>query len=217
MLFARIFRDIDVFYPLRSILDIHKLKSYIFRGGIEKALRPYLWKYLLNYLRWENTDEENRLLIRSRTDRYYALKRQWENLDDDQVSRFGDFKHRRDLIWKDVARTDRSHPFFSRSNDKNLKLLKDILTTYVMYDFDLGYVQGMSDILAPILLVMENEVDAFWCFVGLMDRVVSSKGAFELLVIASELRDGPEAHSRTAIELEAPNRHYQPQACQLFR
>ena len=29
----------------------------------------------------------------------------------------------------------------------------------------------MSDLLAPILFVMQNEVDAFWCFVGYMDRV----------------------------------------------
>ena len=36
-----------------------------------------------------------------------------------------------------------------------------------------GYVQGMSDLLAPILVVMENEVDAFWCFAGLMELVVS--------------------------------------------
>lgn len=36
-----------------------------------------------------------------------------------------------------------------------------------------GYVQGMSDLLSPVLVVMENEVDAFWCFAGLMERVVS--------------------------------------------
>ncbi len=31
------------------------------------------------------------------------------------------------------------------------------------------YCQGMSDLLAPILLAMDgNEVDAFWCFAGLM-------------------------------------------------
>jgi hypothetical protein len=33
------------------------------------------------------------------------------------------------------------------------------------------FFQGMSDLLAPILYVMQNEVDAFWCFVGFMDRV----------------------------------------------
>lgn len=36
-----------------------------------------------------------------------------------------------------------------------------------------GYVQGMSDLLAPILLIMDNETDSFWCFVGLMNMVVS--------------------------------------------
>jgi len=31
----------------------------------------------------------------------------------------------------------------------------------------------MSDLLSPILYVMENEVDAFWCFVSFMDQMVS--------------------------------------------
>lgn len=51
--------------------------------------------------------------------------------------------------------------------------MRDLLMTYCMYDFDLGYVQGMSDFLAPIMVVMNDEVDAFWAFVGLMKRVVS--------------------------------------------
>lgn len=35
----------------------------------------------------------------------------------------------------------------------------------------LGYVQGMNDLLSPILIVMDDEVDAFWTFVGLMSRM----------------------------------------------
>lgn len=40
-----------------------------------------------------------------------------------------------------------------------------------------GYVQGMSDLLSPILAVMENEHDSFWCFVGLMNMI---KDRFEV-------------------------------------
>lgn len=32
----------------------------------------------------------------------------------------------------------------------------------------------MSDLLAPLLLVIEDEADTFWCFKGYMDLVVQS-------------------------------------------
>ena len=32
----------------------------------------------------------------------------------------------------------------------------------------------MSDLLSPILFIMDDEADAFWCFVGFMDMVVST-------------------------------------------
>ena len=32
----------------------------------------------------------------------------------------------------------------------------------------------MSDLLSPILFLMENEVEAFWCFAGFMEKLVRS-------------------------------------------
>ncbi|XXG43323.1 hypothetical protein AAC387_Pa01g3383 [Persea americana] len=45
-----------------------------------------------------------------------------------------------------------------------------ILEAYALYDPEIGYCQGMSDLLAPIITVMEEDYDAFWCFVGFMRK-----------------------------------------------
>ncbi|KAI6183616.1 hypothetical protein M3Y97_00507600 [Aphelenchoides bicaudatus] len=168
--------DEKVFNDFRGkdgvITDSHALKSLIFRGGIEKSLRPLLWKYLLGYYDWKKTSEENQLKRKQLSDDYYRMKLQWVTLTNDQESRFADFRDRKALIEKDVQRTDRSHSYFR--NEQNLDLMKDILMTYIMFDFDLGYVQGMSDFLGPIMVIMEDEVDSFWSFVGLMKRVHSN-------------------------------------------
>ena len=49
----------------------------------------------------------------------------------------------------------------------------------------------MSDLLSPLLFVMKNEVDAFWCFVGFMDRVASN---FEFDQVAFYLFGFPAFH-----------------------
>ncbi|KAI6224998.1 hypothetical protein M3Y95_00811800 [Aphelenchoides besseyi] len=155
-----------------KINDVHALKSLIFRGGVERNLRPLVWKYLLGFFDWDKTAEENEQKRKELADDYYRMKLQWMTVNSDQESRFSDFRDRRALIDKDVTRTDRSHSYFR--NDQNLDLMRDILMTYCMYDFDLGYVQGMSDFLAPLMVIMDDEVNAFWTFVGLMKRVHSN-------------------------------------------
>lgn len=53
-----------------------------------------------------------------------------------------------------------------------MEQMKDMLLTYNEHNRDLGYVQGMSDLLAPIYAVMQDDAVAFWGFVGFMDRMV---------------------------------------------
>ncbi|KAL9250210.1 Rab GTPase-activating protein 22-like protein [Drosera capensis] len=45
-----------------------------------------------------------------------------------------------------------------------------ILEAYAIYDSEIGYCQGMSDLLSPIVAMMEEDYMAFWCFVGFMKK-----------------------------------------------
>ncbi|KAK4273854.1 hypothetical protein QN277_017168 [Acacia crassicarpa] len=45
-----------------------------------------------------------------------------------------------------------------------------ILEAYALYDPEIGYCQGMSDLLSPIITVISEDHMAFWCFVGFMKK-----------------------------------------------
>uniref|UniRef100_A0A3B5MC28 TBC1 domain family member 15 n=1 Tax=Xiphophorus couchianus TaxID=32473 RepID=A0A3B5MC28_9TELE len=147
------------------------LRQRIFKGGLCHAMRREAWKFLLGYYPWTSTLEERKSLQKAKTDEYFRMKLQWKSISEEQERRNSRLRDYKSLIEKDVNRTDRTNRFYEGLNNPGLTLLHDILMTYCMYDFDLGYVQGMSDLLSPILFVMENEVDAFWCFVSFMDQM----------------------------------------------
>lgn len=102
---------------------------------------------------------------------YLSYETQWRAITRDQEERFSLFRERKALIGRDVIRCDRLHPFYAEQ-PKNLDRLSCLLMTYMMFDFDIGYVQGMSDLAGPILYMFEGDlVKAFWVFVEVMKLV----------------------------------------------
>lgn len=153
------------------VSDPERIKEVIFRGGIEPSLRADVWKYLLNYDLWEHTTAEREERRKNLHDEYYRMKAQWSTLSKLQERNFSGYRDRKCQIEKDVKRTDRNIEFYNGDENENVNRLQEILLTYVMYNFDVGYVQGMSDLLSPILYLMDDEAASFWCFVGFMERV----------------------------------------------
>lgn len=99
---------------------------------------------------------------------YNKYQDQWKKILPDQETRFSTFRERKSLIERDVIRCDRLHPFYAEE-PRNLPQLTNLLMTYMMYDFDIGYVQGMSDLAGPILYMYKGDVvKAFWIFVEVM-------------------------------------------------
>ena len=100
---------------------------------------------------------------------------------------------------EDIPHPDPSSPFYNEhgpGTNVHMEQLKDILLTYVEWDTpppeessssnehstkmvneyaeNLGYVQGMSDLLAPLYAVFQDDALTFWCFVGFMRRTSSN-------------------------------------------
>uniref|UniRef100_A0A673GWB8 Small G protein signaling modulator 1-like n=1 Tax=Sinocyclocheilus rhinocerous TaxID=307959 RepID=A0A673GWB8_9TELE len=71
-------------------------------------------------------------------------------------------------IDKDVQRCDRNYWYFTPAN---LEKLRNIMCSYIWQHLEIGYVQGMCDLLAPLLVILDDEAMAFSCFTELMTRM----------------------------------------------
>nr|KAF6417120.1 small G protein signaling modulator 2 [Molossus molossus] len=71
-------------------------------------------------------------------------------------------------IDKDVQRCDRNYWYFTAPN---LERLRDVMCSYVWEHLDMGYVQGMCDLLAPLLVILDNDQLTYSCFSHLMKRM----------------------------------------------
>ncbi|OMJ19596.1 GTPase-activating protein gyp7 [Smittium culicis] len=173
--------------------DKSEILKDIFSGGIDEDLRPVVWKFLLGIYPWDSTESERINIDKINADTYYTSKSEW--LKNKDLIESLDFLEQKTRIEKDVLRTDRELPTFATddmtgSDEQNiganglpgsnasLEHLKDILLTYHFTDLQeddegqkLGYVQGMSDLLSPLYVVMQDEASSYKCFVNFMKRM----------------------------------------------
>ena len=86
----------------------------------------------------------------------------------------------RDSIKRDALRTDPGEPFYaSNSNSRdeepaeedNVQKLVNIILIYTLEHEGVSYTQGMTDLLSPILYVMQREDDAYICFSAMLERI----------------------------------------------
>lgn len=171
------------FFPRRTPLGDCELHEYlddcgrlikpedmrlrIYYGGVEPSLRKVVWRLLLNIFPDNLTAEERVTYMKKKTKEYHTLYTQWKALVDDEY-----VQELKKMIWKDVLRTDRSHPYFAgRDDNPHLISLHNLLLTYALTHEHTRYCQGMSDIASPILMVMNNEPHAYVCFCGAMNRL----------------------------------------------
>ncbi|CAG9770806.1 unnamed protein product [Ceutorhynchus assimilis] len=74
-------------------------------------------------------------------------------------------------IEKDVQRCDRNYWYFA---NENLDKLRNVMCTYVWEHLDIGYMQGMCDLVAPLLVTFDDESLTYACFCHLMERMIEN-------------------------------------------
>ncbi|KAK4151750.1 rab-GTPase-TBC domain-containing protein [Chaetomidium leptoderma] len=175
----------------RLSVTVDEVKDRVFHGGLDPddGVRKEAWMFLLGVYEWYSTEDERKAQAASLRDAYIKLKGAWweRQIDQGGEGEEGEWwREQRGRIEKDVHRTDRNvtifagediphpdpdSPFAEVGTNVHLEQLKDMLLTYNEYNRDLGYVQGMSDLLAPIYAVTQDDAMAFWAFKGFMDRM----------------------------------------------
>ncbi|KAI9122017.1 hypothetical protein K1719_006706 [Acacia pycnantha] len=178
-------------------LDIAKVLRRIQRGGVHPSIKGVVWEFLLGCYDPNSTFEERNQLKEQRRQQYNVWKSECQTMvpiigtekfitspliDDEDLpidqSLIGvPISDKKTLRWMqtlhqiglDVVRTDRALVFYE--NESNQAKLWDILAVYAWIDNDIGYVQGMNDICSPMVILLDNEADSFWCFERAMRRM----------------------------------------------
>jgi hypothetical protein len=140
-------------------LPNHLLNAKVFCGGVEPGLRATVWPILLNI-------HDKQMPDKFQSDsKYNSLKDEIAYiLSDPNHEKFQQISDSKYRIEKDVPRTE-----FGQHENMSTAL-ENVLMAFSLYNVDVGYVQGMNDLAAPIIQVCNDEADAFWCLEKFMSK-----------------------------------------------
>ncbi|XP_071965030.1 TBC1 domain family member 16-like isoform X2 [Antedon mediterranea] len=149
-----------------QIEDEFGLRKAIFFGGIDECVRKDLWPFLLHFYDFQSTRQFRNELRTEHRKIYKKIDMKRLSMPQSEFEHF--WRTIQSTVDKDVVRTDRSHKYYIGKNNRNIDVMRNILLNFAYANPSMGYTQGMSDLLAPVLAELQNESDTYWCFTGLM-------------------------------------------------
>ena len=160
-------------------------------GGmrVKLQLRKGVWPHLVRVFHpaLETREERESYLSKLRLI-YDALKGRL------QLQNFGNSAqshHLYESIRRDAVRTDPCESFYTQQqedlnrsssgpylNEGNIEKLVNITAVFTLEHEEVAYTQGMTDLLSPILYVMEREDDAYIVFAAMVQRISENFGTW---------------------------------------
>ena len=183
---------------------LRRVAEEIFRGRlrIKPRLRKGVWPHLVRVFHpGMVTREERESYLGKLRLIYDALKGRIQSQADSPGHQ--NRQHLYDSIRRDAMRTDPTESFYNngRRNDRgastrdgsmsasssieasylsreNIEKLVNITAVYTIEHEEVSYTQGMTDLLSPILYVMEREDDAYVVFSAMVQRIAENFGTW---------------------------------------
>ena len=146
--------------------DEEIIRKVSYTSGIEMNARDFVWKLCLGYYSFDMTEEERKEVDKEYERKLNCIKAQRMNLLPEQLQRNKLLRSNLSQIEKDIIRT-------KFQNEQTKEMIKEVLELFVIYNNDVGYVQGMNDICHLLSLVYTKEEDVFWMFSIIVDTFLS--------------------------------------------
>lgn len=156
-------------------------------NGVPPEFRSMVWQILLGYMP-TNKSRRDSSISRKRKEYFDSISTYFANMEEEQTMQEGEILRQ---ILVDLPRTCPNTPFFHQASIQ--KAMERILYIYSIRHPASGYVQGMNDLLTPLLLVFMHpyvedvlrcdialldeqivlnvEADAYWCLTKLLDNI----------------------------------------------
>uniref|UniRef100_A0A8D3E047 Small G protein signaling modulator 2 n=1 Tax=Scophthalmus maximus TaxID=52904 RepID=A0A8D3E047_SCOMX len=135
-----------------------ELLRLVYYGGVQHDIRKEVWPFLLGHYKFGI----------GKKDMGQSLTDVDNNVSFEQIELLDIVALNLHRIDKDVQRCDRNYYYFTAAN---LEKLRNIMCSYVWEHLEVGYVQGMCDLLAPLMVILDDECLAYSCFTQLMKRM----------------------------------------------
>uniref|UniRef100_A0A671V9Y9 Small G protein signaling modulator 2 n=1 Tax=Sparus aurata TaxID=8175 RepID=A0A671V9Y9_SPAAU len=157
-----------------------ELLRLVYYGGVQHDIRKEVWPFLLGHYKFGMGKKDMNQVQHTHTFKFslnfkkqsmiYTLS--LTNVDSKvfsvQIELLDTVALNLHRIDKDVQRCDRNYYYFTTAN---LEKLRNIMCSYVWEHLEMGYVQGMCDLLAPLMVILDDECLAYSCFTQLMKRM----------------------------------------------
>mmetsp|Transcript_21435 Transcript_21435/g.36097 ORF Transcript_21435/g.36097 Transcript_21435/m.36097 type:complete len:391 (-) Transcript_21435:91-1263(-) len=182
------------FIKMEQLLAADNIDSAALRkeswNGVPPEFRSMVWQLLLGYMP-TNKSRRDASISRKRKEYFDSIPTYFNNMEEEQTVQEGEILRQ---ILVDLPRTCPNTPFFHQASIQ--KAMERILYIYSIRHPASGYVQGMNDLLTPLLLVFMHPYveDVLRCDIALLDEQIVSNVEADAYWCLSKLLDSIQDH-----------------------